>query len=102
MARRHPVDKSDLERWRTMSAAVVLAALSDYAKKDQDYRPVRDSASTRWHVTAHGAELEIVCTGAKFFDTRGGIGGGGAVDLAIHLFGVNFKQAIVMMRSKGL
>lgn len=102
MTHRHPVDKSDLERWRTMSSEVALASLSDYAKKDQDYRPVRDSASSRWHVTARGAEFEIICTGAKFFDTRTGTGGGGAVDLAIHLFGVSFKQATVLVRSRGL
>ena len=34
-----PVDKSDLTRWQSLDAAVVLIALADYAKEDVSYVP---------------------------------------------------------------
>jgi hypothetical protein len=50
--------------------------------------------TTRWHATVGGHDFEILCTGPKFWDGRAVRGGGGAIDLAMHLFGVDFKDAV--------
>jgi len=44
----------------------------------------------RWH-TPKGA---ISITGMKFFNWSLGAGGGGAIDLVMHLFGMNFSHAL--------
>lgn len=99
---RKAVDNLLLDRWRRLDAAAVLLALSDHAKQDREYVPAKNAASTRWHVCAYGAEYEIVCTGPKFLDTRRGKGGGGAVDLAMHLLGSDFKGAVAALMTAGL
>jgi hypothetical protein len=53
------------------------------------------------HVGAGGADWEILVDGARFYDTRAGKGGGGAVDLVMHLWRVPFKQAVKMLREAG-
>ena len=48
----------------------------------------------KWH-TAKGA---ISVTGVKFFNWNQGRGGGGAIDLAMHLNGLDFKAAVDWLR----
>ena len=38
----------------------------------------------------------------KFYDTRAQKGGGGAVDLVIHLWRVPFKKAVTTLREAGV
>lgn len=97
-----PVDKSDLARWQALDASAVLNALADYAKEDASYVPRINTRSSRWHVTAGGQEYEILCTGPKFWDSRANCGGGGALDLAMHLFGINFKKAARLLAERNL
>ena len=37
---------------------------------------------------------EILTTGPKWYDTRARKGGGGAIDLAMHVLGVSFVDAV--------
>lgn len=48
------------------------------------------SDRAKWH-TAQGV---LSVTGAKFFNWTQGVGGGGAIDLVIHLEGLAFKAAV--------
>lgn len=97
-----PVDKSLLVRWQSLEAADCLKAIADFAKEDRAYIPRNSMRSTRWHVTADGKDFEFICTGSKFWDVRANAGGGGAVDLAIHLFGITFKQATRILMERNL
>nr|WP_315240716.1 hypothetical protein [uncultured Albidiferax sp.] len=97
-----PVDNSDLERWRSLDAAAALNALADYAKEDASYVPRLSTKSTRWHVSVAGIDYEILCTGPKFWDDRANSGGGGALDLAMHLFGISFKKAARLLAERNL
>ncbi|MEK7891600.1 hypothetical protein AAB992_31315 [Burkholderia contaminans] len=99
---RKAVDNSDLVRWRTLAATDTLHLLADYAKQDRSFIPRTSHQSTRWHAKVNGAEFEILCTGPKFLDTRAGKGGGGAIDMAMHLLRLDFKQAVNLLRSKGI
>lgn len=95
------VDSSELERLRSLASLDVLRLMADYTKVDRDFAPVRAAGTQRAHVRAGGAEWEILVDGARFYDTRAGKGGGGAVDLVMHLWRVPFKQAVKMLREAG-
>lgn len=87
------MDKSLLGRWRSLDAIVVLTAVADHVKQDSTFVPVKASDTTRWHASIAGLDLELLLTGPKFFDTRAGVGGGGAIDLVMHLTQSDFKAA---------
>jgi hypothetical protein len=90
------VDDSTLEQWRSLDALFVLAALGCYAKRDVSFHPLKDRNTVRYHVNANGRDWELLLTGPKFWDTRAEKGGGGAIDLTMHLFKVDFKHALRM------
>lgn len=92
------VEESELEGWRNLDAITVLLGLADFAKKDVTFEPIKDQATTRWHARVAGREFELLLTGKKFFDTRAEIGGGGAIDLAIHLLACDFRTAVTVLR----
>ncbi|MBF5008765.1 hypothetical protein [Burkholderia pseudomultivorans] len=75
--------------------------MAEHMKLERDFAPVRAFNTRRVHVTAAGADWELLVDGARFFDTRKRKGGGGAVDLVMHLWRVPFKQAVKMLREAG-
>ena len=96
------VDNSILERWRQLGAAKVLLAVADHAKRDTTFEPTKDACTERWHVAYGSAEFELLVCRQKFFDTRARRGGGGAVDLLMHLSGKSFKQVTLVLTEAGL
>lgn len=96
------VDNSALRRWQAASASDILLSLSDYAKRDLSFFPTRDRRTSRWHATVGGRDVELVCTGSKFYDTHARRGGAGAVDLTMHLFRVDFVKAVRLLKARGL
>ena len=96
------VDSEELSRWRSLDATQALSSLALHAKVDPSFDPIMSKGTTRWHANAGGRAFELLLQGCKFFDTRAKRGGGGAVDLAMHLFGVGFKQATQMLRKARL
>lgn len=96
------MDKSTLERWRVADAAKVLVVIADHAKQDRTYSPQKNVHSTRWHVNCNGFDFELLLTGPKFWDTREGTGGGGAIDLVMHLHKESFKHAVRRLRQYDL
>ncbi len=82
-----------LATWRALDATVVLERLGCYSKQDVSFRPVRAHGTLRFHVQVQGAEFELLLDGPKFFDSRANRGGGGALDLVMHLYGLDFKAA---------
>ncbi|MGH8257478.1 MAG: hypothetical protein ACRET0_14835 [Steroidobacteraceae bacterium] len=80
-----------------MSSEVALAALAMHCKADPTYVPAKDSTSRRWHACTSCGEFEILTTGAKWYDTRAKAGGGGAIDLAMHILHVSFVDAVKIL-----
>jgi hypothetical protein len=95
---RHAVDNLVLERWRALDAQFVLEKLGCYAKADRSFEPVSAHDTKRYHVSAEGRDFELLLHGPKFYDTRLKRGGGGAVDLVMHLHNVDFKGATALLR----
>lgn len=93
------VDQQELERLRGIDVSEALPKLADHVKGDPTFEPIKDKANARWHVTAGGREFELLTLGPKFYDTRQKRGGGGAIDLVMHLYRLDFKQAVARLRA---
>jgi len=78
--------RQQADRVRNIPLCAVLPATG--AEQDQD-----DKA--RWH-TRRGA---VSVTGMKFMNWNCATGGGGAIDLIIHLYGLDFKGAVKWLRT---
>lgn len=84
-----------LESLRALSVQQTLDRLGLYWKADAQFQPVKDSSTVRLHVSLPaGGTFELLATKQKWYDTRTGQGGGGAIDLTIHLFELSFVQAV--------
>ncbi|HUO96644.1 MAG TPA: hypothetical protein VMT92_10495 [Steroidobacteraceae bacterium] len=73
---------------------MTLRRLALDLKADTDYLPIKDSGSRRWHLRTTRGDFEILTTGPKWYDTRARKGGGGAIDLTMHLLGLAFVEAV--------
>lgn len=91
---------STLTRLRQMPAGDALALLAMHVKLDPSYVPVKDGHSRRWHASTTLGDFEILTTGPKWYDTRARAGGGGAIDLAMHVLGVSFVDAVKLLTAR--
>ena len=80
-----------------MPSEDALARLAIYFKADPTYCPVKDPHSRRWHARTSRGEFELLTTGPKWYDTRAAKGGGGAIDLAMHILQVPFVEAVKVL-----
>lgn len=83
-----------LARLREMSVSEALDLLDLYWKRDPDFRPMKNKATVRINVAVGGGNVELLATGPKWYDTRREKGGGGAIDLAMHLLRLDFVAAV--------
>ncbi|MEK8034179.1 hypothetical protein AACH06_25415 [Ideonella sp. DXS29W] len=95
-------DAADLFRLRSVSLQQALAALGLHFRKDAEFAPVKQAGTERWYVSVDGGVFELVVTGTKWFDPHEGRGGGGAIDLAMHLWRLDFVGAVKRLLSAGL
>lgn len=100
--RARAVDNSTLERWRQLDALSVLQKFASYAKQDLEFVPRESLESTRWFATVGGVDFELLCTGPRFWDVRDRKGGGGAIDLVMHLCRTDFREAVAQLKARGL
>ena len=91
---RRSFDRATLTPLREMPSEDALALLALRCKPDPSYQPVKEPATRRWHAPTSGGEFEILTTGPKWYDTRAKIGGGGAIDLAMHVLRLPFVAAV--------
>lgn len=96
------VDNLEFVRWREMDSIHVLSMLADHIKEDSLFHPRSSYQTTRWHAHFAGHDWEFLCTGPKFWDVLMDSGGGGAIDLVMHLHGLNFKAATKLLKERGM
>lgn len=94
---KHAVDNLTLDRLRCVPILTCLKEMGAYVKVDRDYVPTTAKTTVRVHVNVAGHDWELLVDGFKFYDTQAKIGGGGSVDLVMHLWGVPFKKAVRML-----
>lgn len=93
--RRRSFPRETVDSLRLMHVCAALSRLGLHWKRDPHFRPRRDPRTIRLHVSLpDGRVLELLATGTKFYDPRAERGGGGAVDLAMHLLGLPFVEAV--------
>ena len=86
---------------REMPSEDALGLLAIYLKADPTYLPVKDPQSRRWHAQTPVGEFELLITGQKWWDTRAAKGGGGAIDLTMHLLQLSFVDAVRLLMERG-
>lgn len=100
-ARKYPrIDDAEIARLRAMSVDDTLTLLGLYAKLDRDYQPHKSAQSKRVNVSVDSTVIELVVTGAKWYDTRAQRGGGGAIDLTMHLYREPFVKAVQRLQAQ--
>jgi hypothetical protein len=90
-----------LARLRATPSDEALEWLAIHRKADPTYKPIKDPGSHRWHILTACGEFEIVTTGVKWYDSRAKKGGGGAIDLAMHVLQVPFVEAVKILGANG-
>ncbi len=93
------ISQAELDRFRGIDAGTALMKLAEHVKQDPTFDPVSAEATTRWHASIGGLNYELLLTGPKFYDTRQKRGGGGAIDLVMHLYNLDFKRAVERCRA---
>ena len=100
--RSRPIAEAHLTRWRELDAAQVLAVIAEHSKRDLTFVPLKDTSSSRWHASVEGVDYELLLTGPRFWDCRSHVGGGGALDLVMHVTRADFKAAALRLLAAGL
>jgi hypothetical protein len=98
---RRTFSRATLTSLREMPSEDALALLAIYHKADPTYLPLKDPQSRRWHAQTSAGEFELLTTGQKWWDTRAEKGGGGAIDLAMHLLHLSFVDAVRLLIERG-
>jgi hypothetical protein len=101
---RRSFDDETLAWVRGMPLSQVLDKLQDHGQLfwrcDPDFVPEKDKQTVRLFLSSpSGFAWEVLVTGLKWFDVRAGKGGGGAIDLVMHLLGINFVNAVKLLSS---
>ena len=96
MARRS-FDDETLAWVREMPLSQVLDKLRDdgqlFWRRDPDFVPEKDKRTVRLFLSSpSGFAWEVLVTGLKWFDVRAGKGGGGGIDLVMHLLGIEHER----------
>ena len=91
---RRSFSPATLARLRDLPSEAVLARLAIELKSDPTFKPIGDARSRRWQAHTIRGDFEILTTGPKWYDTRACTGGGGAIDLAMHVLGLSFVDAV--------
>lgn len=90
---------ADLNRIRALPLEKVFQVLGLYYSEDFSYKPV-NGKSQRFNVSVNYEVFELIVTNDKWFDTRSGVGGGGSIDLTMHLFSCSFTEAVKTLQDK--
>lgn len=82
---------------RAMPVIEVLDLMGLYWKRDADFVPIKDKSTLRLYVSIDGGVVELLATGLRWYDSRVEKGGGGAIDLVMHLYRLDFVSAVKLL-----
>ena len=83
-----------LDSLRVMTVQQTLDRLGLHWKRDPDFVPVKAATTVRLNVSVGNGGFELLADGPKWYDTRTKDGGGGAIDLTMHLYRLDFVAAV--------
>ena len=102
MGIRRPFDESMLAALRRIPSEQVLRWLWIQVKADSTLAPRQTRESRRWLVLTERGDFDILTTGCLWLDTRERRGAASAIDLAMHLLGVSFVEAVRLLSEERL
>lgn len=79
---------------RAMPLLDALFAVGAYSKEDPTFVPVKHPDTRRFHVSVDERDYELLICRDKWYDTREKKGGGGAIDLMMHVYSEPFNKAL--------
>ena len=99
---RRSFGNEQLARVRALPLSQVLNKLHDDGKlfwwRDWDFVPEKNRQTLRLFLSSpSGLAWELLVTGLKWYDVRARKGGGGGIDLVMHLLGVDFVTAVTLL-----
>lgn len=101
MRDRSRFDQNAVLRARLLSIEESLSRLGLYWKEDRDFHPLKDSATKRLYISIGNRVVELLVTNLKWYDVTAKHGGGGAIDLAMHLCATDFVTAMKSLGCAG-
>jgi len=95
MARsRRSFDDAFLEELRAVPILDALSQLGLYWKFDPNFQPIKNVNTKRIYVSVGSRVVEVLLTDQKWYNPKLGVGGGGCIDLTMHLLHLDFVQAV--------
>lgn len=93
---------ADVAALRATPLQEALERLGYHVRTDRDYRPRTCSTTVRVIVEAvdRPRVFELLITGPKWWDLRAGVGGGGAIDLVMHVESMPYRDAVLALRRR--
>ena len=84
-----------LRSLREMPLQQACDQLGFFWKEDPVFSPLKDAKTKRVYVSrSDGGVFELLITTLKWYDPKADRGGGGAIDLAMHLLPAEFVSAV--------
>lgn len=89
------LSKQEIEVLRSIPFPQIFDAFDFRWKFDNEFKPTKANPKTKRLVidTDEGFQFELLVTPPKWYDTRAKKGGGGAIDLVMHLRECSFTKA---------
>ena len=88
----------ELKRLREVPLLKALDALELHYQHDPDYKPRKSQESIRVIVSVKDLVYTLQITGMRWYDMHSKDGGGGAIDLTMHLMKCDFFQAAKLLQ----
>lgn len=90
--------EEELQRLREVPLLKALDALELHYQHDPDYKPRKSQESMRVIVSVKDLVYTLQFTGMRWYDMHSKEGGGGAIDLTMHLMQCEFLQAAKLLQ----
>lgn len=88
----------ELDAARKIKLLTVVEEFSDFYTQDKTFKPQRNMDGKVFVVEIDGKRFSnLLITGEKWFDQDKKVGGGGAIDLLMHLKSITFVQAVKLL-----
>lgn len=97
--RKKSFDSVFLADLRHIPIQELLTKLGLYCKIDTDFLSIKNKNTKRLHISVGNSVFEIIITGQKWYDQRQAKGGGGCIDLVMHILKLPFVKAVKKIKS---
>lgn len=90
---KNSIDPDLVSRLRSLPVEKMARILGLHFKQDKSYEPTKFPNSKCYHISLENQVFEIIVTGLKWYSVHRKFGGGGAIDLTMHIFNDSFTRA---------